>query len=307
MFNTQLLQSEIKKLKKENDVCILAHAYQTHDILEVADFVGDSFGLSEQAAAAPQKNVLMCGVRFMAETAKILSPEKRVFLSHPDAGCPMAAQLTVSELKELKKQHPNSAVVAYINTTAELKTLCDVCVTSASALSVVKNVPNKHILFIPDCNLGSWLQKQLPEKNFYFIKGGCPVHMQITVDDVNNAKKTHPGAKLLVHPECLKEVTELADFAGSTTGILKFVKNSSEKEFIIGTDNSIVQHLQFEYPDKSFYPLSKKCVCNDMRLTTLVDVYNCVKNLNGEEINLTSDVISKARASIDSMLRLGKA
>ena len=307
MFNTQLLQSEIKKLKKENDVCILAHAYQTHDILEIADFVGDSFGLSEQAAAAPQKNVLMCGVRFMAETAKILSPEKRVFLSHPDAGCPMAEQLTVSALKELKKQHPNSAVVAYINTTAELKTLCDVCVTSASALSVVKNVPNKDILFIPDCNLGSWLQKQLPEKNFYFIKGGCPVHMQITVDDVNNAKKAHPRAKLLVHPECLKDVTELADFAGSTTGILKFVKNSSEKEFIIGTDNSIVQHLQFEYPDKSFYHLSKKCVCNDMRLTTLVDVYNCVKNLNGEEINLTSDVISKARASIDSMLRLGKA
>jgi len=307
MFNTQLLQSEIKKLKKENDVCILAHAYQTHDILEIADFVGDSFGLSEQAAAAPQKNVLMCGVRFMAETAKILSPEKRVFLSHPDAGCPMAEQLTVSELKELKNQHPDCAVVAYINTTAELKTLCDVCVTSASALSVVKNVPNKDILFIPDCNLGSWLQKQLPEKNFYFIKGGCPVHMQITVDDVNNAKNAHPRAKLLVHPECLKEVTELADFAGSTTGILKFVKNSSEKEFIIGTDNSIVQHLQFEYPDKSFYPLSKKCVCNDMRLTTLVDVYNCVKNLNGEEINLTSDVISKARASIDSMLRLGKA
>lgn len=307
MFNTQLLQSEIKKLKKENDVCILAHAYQTHDILEIADFVGDSFGLSEQAAAAPQKNVLMCGVRFMAETAKILSPEKRVFLSHPDAGCPMAEQLTVSELKKLKELHPDCAVVAYINTTAELKTLCDVCVTSASALSVVKNVPNKHILFIPDCNLGSWLQKQLPEKNFYFIKGGCPVHMQITVDDVNNAKNAHPRAKLLVHPECLKDVTELADFAGSTTGILKFVKNSSEKEFIIGTDNSIVQHLQFEYPDKSFYPLSKKCVCNDMRLTTLVDVYNCVKNLNGEEINLTSDVISKARASIDSMLRLGKA
>ena len=307
MFNTQLLQSEIKKLKKENDVCILAHAYQTHDILEIADFVGDSFGLSEQAAAAPQKNVLMCGVRFMAETAKILSPEKRVFLSHPDAGCPMAEQLTVSELEKLKELHPDCAVVAYINTTAELKTLCDVCVTSASALSVVKNVPNKHILFIPDCNLGSWLQKQLPEKNFYFIKGGCPVHMQITVDDVNNAKKAHPRAKLLVHPECLKEVTEIADFAGSTTGILKFVKNSSEKEFIIGTDNSIVQHLQFEYPDKSFYPLSKKCVCNDMRLTTLVDVYNCVKNLNGEEINLTSDVISKARASIDSMLRLGKA
>lgn len=307
MFNIQLLQSEIKKLKKQNDICILAHAYQTQDILEVADYVGDSFGLSEQAATAPEKNVLMCGVRFMAETAKILSPEKRVFLSHPDAACPMAEQLTVSELKALKQKYPECAVVAYINTTAELKTICDVCVTSASALSVVKNLPNKDILFIPDCNLGSWLQKQLPEKNFHFINGGCPVHMNITVNDVINAKKAHPDAKLLVHPECLKEVTELADYAGSTTGIINFVKNSSEKAFIIGTDNSIVQHLQFDCPDKSFYPLSKKCVCNDMRLTTLMDVYNCVKNLSGEEINLLPDVISRAKASIDNMIRLGKA
>ncbi len=307
MFNIQLLQSEIIKLKKQNDICILAHAYQTHDILEVADYVGDSFGLSEQAASAPHKNVLMCGVRFMAETAKILSPHKRVFVSHPRAGCPMAEQLTVSELIELKEKHPGCAVVAYINTTAELKTLCDVCVTSASALSVVKNIPNKDILFIPDCNLGSWLQKKVPEKNFHFIKGGCPVHMQITSDDVKKAKEAYPDALLLVHPECIKEVTESADYAGSTTGILKFVKNSDNKSFIIGTDNSIVQHLQFEYPDKNFYPLSKRCICNDMRLTTLVDVYKCVKDLKGEEIILSDDIITKAKASIDAMLQLGKS
>lgn len=307
MFNTQLLQSEINKLKKENDICILAHAYQTQDILEVADFVGDSFGLSEQAASAPQKNILMCGVRFMAETAKILSPEKRVFLSHPEAGCPMAEQLTIAELKSLKEKYKGSAVVAYINTTAELKTLCDVCVTSASALSVVKNIENKDILFIPDCNLGSWLEKQVPEKNFHFIKGGCPVHMSITLDDVTRAKDAHPESLLLVHPECVREVTNCADYAGSTTGIINFVKNSDHNSFIIGTDNSIVQHLQFEYPEKSFYPLSKGCICNDMRLTTLVDVYNCVKNLSGEEINLTPDVISKAKESIDAMLYLGKA
>ncbi len=304
MFNTQLLQSEIMKLKKENDVCILAHAYQTQDILEIADFVGDSFGLSEQAAAAPQKNILMCGVRFMAETAKILSPHKRVLISHPDAGCPMAEQLTVSELKKLKEQYPDSAVVAYINTTAELKTLCDVCVTSASALSVVNNIPNKDILFIPDCNLGSWLEKQLPQKNFHFITGGCPVHMQITADDVKKAKSAHPEALFLVHPECVKEVTVCADYAGSTTGILSYVKNSDAKSFIIGTDNSIVQHLQFEYPHKQFYPLSKKCVCSDMRLTTLVDVYNCVSGKGGEEINLLPEVMEKARKSIDAMLNL---
>lgn len=302
MFNTQQLQNEILKLKKENDVCILAHMYQTHDILEIADFTGDSYGLSKQAAAVPQKNVLLCGVRFMAETVKILSPDKRVFLSHIDAGCPMAEQLSVAELNVLKQKYKDAAVVAYINTTAELKTLCDVCVTSASALEIVKNLPNKDILFIPDCNLGSWLQKQLPEKNFHFINGGCPVHMQITADDVKQARNKYKDALVLVHPECVKEVTELSDFAGSTTAILDYVKLSTAKEFVIGTDNSIVQHLQFTYPQKRFYPLSKKCVCNDMRLTTLVDVYNCVKNLDGEEIVLSSDIIDKARISIDAML-----
>lgn len=188
MRSVKEIQDEIMTLKKEKDVCILAHAYQTQEILEVADYVGDSFGLSKQAAAAPQKTILMCGVRFMAETAKILSPDKKVLLSHPEAGCPMAEQLTVTELKELKKQYPDCAVVAYINTTSELKTECDVCVTSASALEVVKKLPQKDILFIPDCNLGSWLEKQIPDKTFHFINGGCPVHMQITAEDVAAAK-----------------------------------------------------------------------------------------------------------------------
>ena len=296
------LQQEITNLKKEKDVCILAHTYQTQDILEIADFVGDSYALSKNAAEASQKTIVMCGVRFMAETAKILSPDKRVILSHPDAGCPMAEQLTVSELRELKNKYPSSAVVAYINTTAELKTECDVCVTSASALEVTKNLPEKDILFIPDCNLGSWLQKQLPDKNFHFVKGGCPVHMNITVQDVDTSRQKHPDAVMLVHPECLKDVTEKADFAGSTTAIINFVKNSSDKEFIIGTDNSIVQHLQFSHPEKSFYPLSKSCVCNDMRLTTLADVYNCIKGTGGEEITLSAGTIQKARRCIYAML-----
>ncbi len=302
MFNTKDLQSEIIKLKKENDVCILAHAYQTQDIIEVADYVGDSFALSKLAAKAPQKTLLMCGVRFMAETAKILSPQKRVILSHPDAGCPMAEQLTVNELREIKKQHPECAVVAYINTTSELKTECDVCVTSASALEVVARMPQKDILFIPDCNLGSWLEKQLPEKNFHFIQGGCPVHMQITPEEVDTARAKHPEALLLVHPECLKEVTEKADYAGSTTGIMKYVAESNAKQFIIGTDNSIVQHLQFEHPEKKFYPLSKNCVCKDMRLTTLVDVLNCVKGTAGEEIVLDTETMEKSKLCIDRML-----
>jgi len=302
MLNTKDLQQEIIKLKKENDVCVLAHAYQTQDILEVADYVGDSFALSRLAASAPQKTLLMCGVRFMAETAKILSPDKKVILSHPDAGCPMAEQLTVEELREIKKQHPECAVVVYINSTSELKTECDVCVTSASALEVVSKMPQKDILFIPDCNLGSWIAKQLPEKDFHFIKGGCPVHMQITTEEVDIARAKHPDALLLVHPECLKEVTEKADYAGSTTGIMKYVANSDAKQFIIGTDNSIVQHLQFEYPGKEFFALSKNCVCKDMRLTTLVDVLNCIKGNAGEEIILDEETMKKARICIDRML-----
>ncbi len=302
MLNTQELQKEILRLKKEKDVCILAHAYQTHDILEIADFSGDSYGLSKEASATPQNTVLMCGVRFMAETAKILSPQKKVLLSHPDAGCPMAEQLSPAELKKIREEHPDCAVVAYINTTAELKTLCDVCVTSASALEVVKRLPQKDILFIPDCNLGSWLEKQLPEKTFHFVNGGCPVHMSVTVQDVEQARRSHPDAILLVHPECKKEVTVLADYAGSTTGILAFVEKSQADSFIIGTDNSVVQHLQYTYPEKKFYSLSKKCICSDMRLTTLVDVYNCLRGTAGEEIILPDDVIQKARRCIDAML-----
>ena len=302
MFTTRQIQDEIIRLKEEKDICILAHAYQSHNILEVADYVGDSFGLSQQAAKAPQKNVLMCGVRFMAETVKILSPEKKVFLSHAEAGCPMAEQISVEELKELKKKYPNHTVVAYINTTAELKTLCDVCVTSASAVNIVKNIENKDILFIPDCNLGQWVASKVPEKNFTFIKGGCPSHLRITVDDVKSAKAAHPNAKILIHPECLPEVSAYGDFLGSTTAIMDYAKSSTETEFIIGTENSIVEHLQFTCPDKRFYPLSKNCVCENMKLTTLADIYQCLIGNGGEEILLDETTIQKARVCIDRML-----
>lgn len=305
MLTTKQLQEEIIRLKKEKDVCILAHAYQTHDIIEIADFVGDSFGLSQKAQNAPQKNILMCGVRFMAETAKILSPEKRVFLSHPEATCPMAEQLTLDELAKLREQYPDYAVVAYINTTSKLKSLCDVCVTSASAYKIVKALPQKNIIFIPDCNLGAWISEKIPEKNFVFIKGGCPIHTRITVDDVIHARAQHPNAKLLVHPECIAEVTKRSDFAGSTTAIMDYVKNSDSREFIIGTDNAIVSHLQFEYPEKRFYELSKICVCHDMRLTTLVNVYDCLMGDGGEEITLDSATNDGAKRCIDAMLSYG--
>ena len=305
MLTTRELQDEIIRLKKEKDICILAHAYQSHDIWEVADYVGDSYGLSVQAAKAAQSTVLMCGVRFMAETVKILSPQKRVLLSNSNAGCPMAEQLDVELISGVKKMYPDYTVVAYINTTSELKTICDVCVTSSSAVQIVKNIENKNILFIPDCNLGKWVADQVPEKNIKLLQGGCPTHVRMSKRDVEKARKAHPDALLLVHPECLPEVSELADYRGSTTGIMDYAKKSDAKEFIIGTENSIVQHLQFACPDKQFYPLSRDCVCHNMKLTTLGDVYQCVKGTGGEEIKLDEEVRIKAKRCIDTMLELG--
>ena len=304
-MNIKEMQDEIMRIKKEKDICILAHAYQSHDIWEVADYVGDSFGLAQRAAEAPQKTMIMCGVRFMAETVKLLSPEKTVYLPEPDAGCPMADQIDYDLLAALREENPDYTVVAYVNTTTEVKTLSDVCVTSSSAVKIVKNMPEKDILFIPDCNLGSWVKKQVPEKNIKLVSGGCPTHVRVTVKDVEKAKAAHPNALLLVHPECLKEVTELADYAGSTTGIMDYAAKSDAKEFIIGTENSIVSHLQLAHPEKRFYALSKDCVCHNMKMTTLGDVYNCVVNGEGESITLTEETMQKARKSIDAMLRLG--
>ena len=305
MLTTRELQDEIIRLKKEKDICILAHAYQSHDIWEVADYVGDSYGLSVQAAKAAQSTVLMCGVRFMAETVKILSPQKRVLLSNSNAGCPMAEQMDVELISGVKKMYPDYTVVAYINTTSELKTICDVCVTSSSAVQIVKNIENKNILFIPDCNLGKWVADQVPEKNIKLLQGGCPTHVRMSKRDVEKARKAHPDALLLVHPECLPEVSGLADYRGSTTGIMDYAKKSDAKEFIIGTENSIVQHLQFACPDKQFYPLSRDCVCHNMKLTTFGDVYQCVKGTGGEEIKLDEEVRIKAKRCIDTMLELG--
>ncbi len=299
------LQEEIRKLKKEKDVCILAHSYQAHEILEIADFVGDSFQLAVKAKEAAQGTLLMCGVRFMAETVKLLSPEKKVLLSHPNAGCPMAEQFDVEAVMELKKQYPDHKVVAYINTTAALKTVCDVCVTSSSAVEIVKKMEGDRIIFIPDINLGTFVKEQCPEKEIVLLQGGCPAHGQMTAEDALLAKKEHPDALLLVHPECKPEVSLLADYVGSTAGIMKFAKESDATEFIIGTENSIAQHLQYECPGKQFYVLSSKLVCGDMKLTTLPDVLHCLQGSFGEEILLDEDTMTKAKGCIDEMLRLG--
>ena len=211
------IQGEIIRLKKEKDFCILAHAYQGHEILEVADYMGDSYGLSVEASKDSRKNIIMCGVRFRAETCKILSPDKNVYLPNPEAGCPMAEQMNLEMLDEMKKKYPGYAVVAYINTTSELKTACDVCVTSSSAVQICSKLDNDKILFIPDPNLGSYVQKQMPEKEFAFFNGGCPRHLAVTLDDALKAKELHPHAELLVHPECRPDVVSEADYVGSTT------------------------------------------------------------------------------------------
>lgn len=301
----QEMQDEIRRIKKEKDICLLAHAYQNQEILEVADYVGDSYGLAVNASKDPKKTVLMCGVRFMAETCKIISPEKRVILVSPDAGCPMAEQYDVDLLSSLIEDYPDHTVVCYINTTAELKTLCDVCVTSSAALKICSQLENDKILFIPDPNLGSWIAEQLPDKEFKYFSGGCPTHFRLTKEDVMQAKAAHPDALLLVHPECKKEVVDLADYVGSTTGIMSYAEKSDKQEFIIGTENSIVAHLQYQCPDKKFFALSKACVCQNMRLTTLGDVLMAVKGIAGEEIELSDEVLTKSKKCIDKMLELG--
>ncbi len=299
------IQQQILKLKEENDICILAHCYQSPEILEVADFTGDSFALSVKASQVENKTVIMCGVRFMAETVKILSPNKKVILANPSAGCPMAEMMDKEVISLVKEQYPDYTVVAYINTTSELKTICDVCVTSSSALEICKKIDNDNILFIPDCNLGDWISKQLPEKNFKLLNGGCPTHAKMSERDVLKAKELHPNALFLVHPECTPDVVALADYVGSTTGIMDYAKQSDAKEFIIGTENSIVTHLQMSCPDKMFYPLSKDCICHNMKATTLVDVLNCCKGDFGEEIILDDYVYTEAKRCIDEMIRLG--
>ena len=296
------VQEEIIRLKKEKDVCILAHAYQDQCIFEVADYIGDSFGLSIQGRDAANSSIIMCGVRFMAETCKVLAPNKKVYLPNPTAGCPMAEQMSIEDVRKLKKENPGAAVVCYINTTTELKTECDLCVTSSSARRLMKGVKEDTIIFIPDPNLGAYVEKDLPEKKFIYFNGGCPKHNVITHDDVMIAKKAHPNALFLVHPECRPEVVKEADFVGATTAIMDYAKESDAKEFIIGTENSIVEHLQFDCPNKMFYPLSVKLSCNNMRVTSLYDIYNTLKGVGGEEIILDEDIMDGALKCINRMI-----
>lgn len=304
------LQEKIISLKNITNSVILAHSYQGREICEIADFTGDSYKLSVDAMNAEAENIIFCGVHFMAETAKILSPDKRVFLARKGAGCPMAEQFGREYIAKIREKEPDRAVVAYINTTAELKTVCDVCVTSSSALKIVRAMDAEKILFVPDCNLGDYVKRNVPEKDIMLLQGGCPVHGAITAEEARKSKSEHPESLLLVHPECRPEVVELADYVGSTSGIMDFAKKSEAMEFIIGTENSIAEHLQYDCSDKKFYPLSSNLICRDMKLTTLPDVYNTLLGISGGEgdvceIVMDGELIEKSRKCIDEMIRLG--
>ena len=298
------VQEQIIRLKKERDVCILAHSYQAREIIEIADYAGDSFQLSVAASKATQQKFILCGVRFMAESVKLLSPGKTVYLAHPQAGCPMAEQMDRELIASVKKQFPNYTVVAYINTSIELKTVCDVCVTSSSAVKVMDKIPNKDLLFLPDYNLGSYVASKLPHKNIKNLHGCCPIHAVVDVKDVQKARQLYPDALLLTHPECVPDVVALSDFVGSTSGIMEYAKNSGHDKFIIGTEMSIAEHLQFMCPDKMFYCLSKKLLCPNMKITTLIDVLNCLTGKGGEEITPDEKTIREAKVCIDKMIEL---
>ncbi len=299
------IKNKILKLKRENDICILAHSYQTRDICDVADYTGDSFGLSINAAKTNSKTLLMCGVRFMAETAKMLSPRKKVILANPHAGCPMADNLTKEDVLKAKKLHPGYAVACYINTTAEVKTVCDVCVTSSSAVKILANYDSDSFIFVPDKNLGSYVQAKLPNKNFVFVEGCCPIHNALTKEIALSAKQAHPDALFLVHPECRPEIVEIADYIGSTTGIMDFARKSGATKFLIATENEIASHLGDEMPEKEFISPSPLLYCPNMKRTSIEDVFAAVSGNGGLEIDLDGDTIRKAVNCINEMIKFG--
>jgi len=284
---------EIEVLKKEKNALILAHYYQRAEIQDIADYVGDSYYLSKIAKDSPNKLIIFCGVKFMAESAKILSPEKTILLPSLDAGCPMAEMAEEDALLELKKLHPDAATVCYINSTTEVKALCDVTVTSSNAIKVVNKLKEDKIIFLPDKNLGEYLQQQLPNKEFILWPGFCITHKKISKEKILKSKEAIPDIKILVHPECEKEVRDIADFIGSTGEIISFASDNDYKNYLIATEEGILYKLKKNNPDKNFYFPGTSTICPNMKKTRLIDVYNALKNTTFE-ITLDEELRIKA-------------
>lgn len=296
---------EIKKLKQEKNAVIMAHYYVPDEIQDIADYVGDSYYLSDMATKVEADTIILCGVSFMGESAKILNPEKRVFLPAGDADCPMAHMATVERIEEVRAEYEDVAVVCYVNSTAELKTHSDVCVTSSNALKIVKALPNKNIFFIPDEHLGRYIAKQLPEKNFIFNDGYCHVHATITREDILRAKAARPEAKVLVHPECKTEVVELADYVGSTAGIIDFATKDDATEYIISTEMGVFHELKKRNPDKKFYTAGNMQICPNMKKITLEKVRDALLGKT-KEVILEKDFLENAHKPLIRMLELAK-
>ena len=292
---------EINKLKKEKKAIILVHNYQRPEIQDIADFLGDSLGLAKQSAKTKAKVVVFCGVRFMAETAKILSPEKMVIIPRKDAGCPMADMITAEDLRILKEKYPGAKVVSYVNTNADVKAESDICCTSANAIEVVRNVKAERIIFTPDKNLAAYCERFV-DKEIIPWNGYCYVHEKIRKEEVRLAKEKFPDALLLVHPECNPSVIDLADEVLSTSGMLNFAKKSDKKRFLIGTEEGLIYRLKKENPGKEFYTAGTAKMCRNMKLTTLNDVYSSLKE-ERYVIELPEEIIKSAQKALTAMLK----
>jgi len=298
------LQEKILNLKEEKKALILAHYYQTMDIQAIADHVCDSFEMARRAFEAKESLLLICGVRFMAESAKILNPSKTVLLPVPEAGCPMADMISPGDVTGLRELYPDAAVVCYVNSSAAVKAVCDICCTSSSAEKIVRSLPEKQIIFVPDRNLGAYVASKAPEKEIILFDGCCPVHDAVAENDVLSAKRAHPGAKLLIHPECKTEALKHADYIGSTAGMIKEALESTTTEFIIGTEIGVIEYLSALAPDKMFYPLKTGFLCVDMKKTSLRDVCNTLET-GKYEIVLDKDEMDAARKSLERMVGAG--
>ena len=294
------LVDKIKKLKKEKNAIVLAHCYQNVEIDEVADFVGDSLYLSKMAKETNADIIVFAGVSFMAETAKLLSPNKKVLLPRTESGCFMADMINLDSLREFKAQHPNIPVVCYVNSTAAIKAECDICCTSSNALDIVRNMKVPEVLFVPDTYLGKWVEAQLDGVKVTTFNGFCPTHLRITPKDMEDARTKFPNAKILAHPECHFKVSALADYVGSTKAIMDYVANSSDKEFVIATEKGVVDRLTRDYKDKKFHLIKDTIVCQNMKWNTLDDIYNSLLN-ETHEIFLDETVSEKAIACINRM------
>ncbi|NEX01722.1 quinolinate synthetase [Pseudobutyrivibrio sp. NOR37] len=299
------LVQEIEKLKKEKNAVVLAHYYVNDEVQAIADYIGDSYYLAKVAVGLEESTIVFAGVKFMGESAKILNPEKTVLMPDANADCPMAHMAEIERIEEVRKEYDDVAVVCYINSTAELKMHSDVCVTSANAMKIVKALPNKNIFFIPDENLGRYIAEKVPEKNFIFNDGFCHVHKAVTADMVSRAKESHPEAEVLIHPECTLDVLELADYIGSTSGIIDYATKSDKKEFIISTELGVLYQLKKNNPDKTFFSAGGVQICPNMKKVTLEKVRDCLRDNTGV-VEVSDEKREKSLKPLARMLELAK-